>query len=161
MKPSTILTTLMTAILLVPAMAFATAPFQDVLDVPAVKSALAAKTLLVGVTLAGKRIVSVGQRGHIVYSDDQGKSWTQASVPVSSDLLAVHFPTPQKGGPWVMTASSCTAPTAAPPGRNSSTAAPPPRSWRAATWGATAVPAVTQRSNSPPQPSRAAPIRPA
>jgi photosystem II stability/assembly factor-like uncharacterized protein len=42
-------------------------------------------------------VVAVGQRGHIVYSDDAGKSWTQASVPVSSDLVAVSFPTPEKG----------------------------------------------------------------
>lgn len=71
--------------------------FQDVLDTPALKSMLAPKTLLNGVTRAGSRIVSVGWRGHIVYSDDQGKSWSQASVPVSSDLVAVHFPSPQKG----------------------------------------------------------------
>ena len=70
---------------------------QDVLDTPALKSELAAKTLLNGVALAGKRLVSVGWRGHILYSDNQGKSWTQASVPVSSDLTAVSFPSPQKG----------------------------------------------------------------
>jgi photosystem II stability/assembly factor-like uncharacterized protein len=71
--------------------------FQDVLDTPAMRSDLAAKTLLNGVTLAGKRLISVGWRGHIVYSDNQGKSWTQASVPVSSDLTAVSFPSPQNG----------------------------------------------------------------
>ena len=71
--------------------------FRDVLDVPAIKSSLAAKTLLNGITHAGKRLVSVGQRGHIVYSDDNGKSWIQANVPVSSDLLGVNFPTAEKG----------------------------------------------------------------
>lgn len=89
----------MTAILLPAFFAFAVAvaSFQDVLDTPAAKSTHAAKQLLVGVTLAGKRIVCVGQHGHIVYSDDQGKGWIQGAVPVSSDLLAVHFPTKQEG----------------------------------------------------------------
>lgn len=75
----------------------AEAPFQDVLDTPALKSRDAAKTLITGVALAGRRVVGVGQHGHIVYSDNLGKSWEQASVPVSSDLLAVHFPTAQQG----------------------------------------------------------------
>jgi photosystem II stability/assembly factor-like uncharacterized protein len=73
--------------------------FRDVLDVPAVKSCRGAEKHLLfnGIVLAGKRLVSVGQRGNILYSDDKGKSWVQASVPVSTDLLAVSFPTPQKG----------------------------------------------------------------
>lgn len=71
--------------------------FQDVLDTPALESPLAIKNLLNGVAVAGKRLICVGQRGHILYSDDQGKKWTQANVPVSSDLVAVSFPSPQKG----------------------------------------------------------------
>ncbi|BAL27474.1 YCF48-related protein [Azoarcus sp. KH32C] len=73
------------------------ADFQDVLDTPAMASPLAAKGLINGLALAGQRIVAVGQRGHIAYSDDQGKSWRQARVAVSSDLVAVSFPTPQRG----------------------------------------------------------------
>jgi photosystem II stability/assembly factor-like uncharacterized protein len=75
----------------------ATTDFKDVLDVPSGKSPLAAESLLNGIALAGDRIVSVGQRGHIIYSDDKGKKWTQANVPVSSDLVAVYFPTALKG----------------------------------------------------------------
>ena len=71
--------------------------FRDALDTPARQSIFAAKTLLNGVANAGRRVVAVGQRGHIVYSDDAGKSWQQAQVPVSSDLVAVSFPTPEKG----------------------------------------------------------------
>jgi photosystem II stability/assembly factor-like uncharacterized protein len=71
--------------------------FQDVLDTPAQMSKLAAHTLLNGVAVAGKRLIGVGQSGHIVYSDDQGKNWKQAAVPVSSDLLAVHFPSEKNG----------------------------------------------------------------
>jgi len=71
--------------------------FQDVLDTPSAKSKNAAQTLLIDVALAGTRVVGVGQHGHIVYSDNQGKSWTQAAVPVSCDLLAVHFPSAKMG----------------------------------------------------------------
>lgn len=75
----------------------ATQGWLDVLDSPAQKSPLAARGLLNGLALAGERVVAVGQRGHIVFSDDAGKSWQQAEVPVSSDLVAVCFPTPQAG----------------------------------------------------------------
>jgi photosystem II stability/assembly factor-like uncharacterized protein len=75
----------------------ATQGWLDVLDSPALKSPLAARSLLNGLALAGQRVVAVGQRGHILYSDDAGKSWQQADLPVSSDLVAVHFPTPQAG----------------------------------------------------------------
>ena len=71
--------------------------YQDRLDANAVQSRLAARTLMNGVALAGTRLVCAGQRGHIVYSDDQGKIWHQASVPVRSDLVAVYFPTPANG----------------------------------------------------------------
>lgn len=71
--------------------------FQDVLDIPAAMSGMAVKSLFNGIARAGNRLVSVGERGHIIISDDQGKSWTQVRVPVSSDLIAVSFPTPQKG----------------------------------------------------------------
>jgi photosystem II stability/assembly factor-like uncharacterized protein len=73
------------------------ATFRDVIDTPAAPSALAARGLLVGLARAGRRIVAVGQRGHVLTSDDAGKGWQQATVPVSSDLVAVHFPTPTLG----------------------------------------------------------------
>jgi photosystem II stability/assembly factor-like uncharacterized protein len=77
--------------------AAAAAPFRDVLDTPASPSPLAARSLLTGLARAGSRIVAVGQRGHVLFSDDAGKSWAQASVPVSSDLVAVHFAAPERG----------------------------------------------------------------
>ncbi|QNK01381.1 WD40/YVTN/BNR-like repeat-containing protein [Dyella telluris] len=77
--------------------AVSVAGFADVLDAPADMSPLASRGLLNGVAIAGNRMVAVGQRGHIVYSDDHGASWQQARVPVSSDLVAVSFPTPQLG----------------------------------------------------------------
>ncbi|MCY1395148.1 Ycf48-like protein [compost metagenome] len=71
--------------------------FRDVLDIPAAATELASKQLITGLAMAGKRIVGVGRRGHIVYSDDGGATWLQSRVPVSSDLNAVHFPSPQVG----------------------------------------------------------------
>lgn len=71
--------------------------FVDVLDSPAQPSSLAKHSQLVGLASAGERLVAVGQRGHILYSDDRGQHWQQASVPVSSDLVAVHFPSASHG----------------------------------------------------------------
>lgn len=71
--------------------------WHDVLDTPAVHSPLAARGLLNGLARAGDRIVAVGQRGHVLWSDDAGATWQQADVPVSSDLVAVHFPTRLQG----------------------------------------------------------------
>lgn len=73
------------------------ADFRDPLDTPAVASALAPTGLFNGLARAGNRIVAVGSRGHVVFSDDAGKSWRQAKVPVSSDLVAVSFPTAAQG----------------------------------------------------------------
>lgn len=73
------------------------ADFIDALDTPAIPSPLATQGILTGITQAGKRLVAVGQRGHILYSDDVGQHWQQARVPVSSDLVAVHFPTLNQG----------------------------------------------------------------
>lgn len=73
------------------------AEYVDVLDAPAVMSQLAIKSPLNTVVTAGTRLVAVGIRGHILFSDDAGKTWQQAKVPVSSDLTSVYFPTPTDG----------------------------------------------------------------
>lgn len=67
------------------------AAFVDPLDAPAKVSALAPKALLNGLAQAGKRLVAVGQRGHVLYSDDGGEHWQQGVVPLSSDLVAARF----------------------------------------------------------------------
>lgn len=77
--------------------AVAEAVLADVLDRPAMPSAIAASRLLLAVTRIGDRLIAVGPRGHIVVSTDAGGSWQQASVPVSSDLTAVYFPDPAHG----------------------------------------------------------------
>ena len=73
------------------------AGYVDVLELPAKPSALAVRSPLVGIARAGERLVAVGQRGHIVYSDDAGQHWEQARVPLSSDQSAVFFPSPTQG----------------------------------------------------------------
>ena len=41
--------------------------------------------------------MAAGQRGHILYSDDEGGHWLQAAVPVSADLTALSFPDERQG----------------------------------------------------------------
>jgi photosystem II stability/assembly factor-like uncharacterized protein len=73
------------------------AGFADVLESPAKISPLASRSLLQAVTKAGDRIVAVGQRGHVVVSDDGGTTWKQSPVPVSSDLTSVFFVDAKQG----------------------------------------------------------------
>tara|TARA_R110001599_G_scaffold9972_3_gene49265 strand:+ start:2268 stop:3410 length:1143 start_codon:yes stop_codon:yes gene_type:complete len=64
---------------------------EDVLNTPSLKTDLASQNLLLDIAKAGERLVTVGYRGHIIYSDDAGKTWQQAQVPVSVLLNAVSF----------------------------------------------------------------------
>ncbi|WP_207905785.1 WD40/YVTN/BNR-like repeat-containing protein [Aestuariirhabdus litorea] len=54
-------------------------------------------SILLDVARAGDRMVAVGDRGHILYSDDSGANWTQAKVPTQQMLTATSFPTPKVG----------------------------------------------------------------
>ncbi|MHC8320635.1 WD40/YVTN/BNR-like repeat-containing protein [Pseudomonas sp. GB2N2] len=85
---ATALSLLGCAVLSAPVLA-AAAPASDV--VYAVESAKASKSLMLDVVHAGKRLVAVGDRGHILYSDDQGVTWTQAKVPTRQLLTSVSF----------------------------------------------------------------------
>ena len=62
--------------------------FEPPHAVAAAPTALAASSPLLAIARAGSRIVAAGPRGHIVWSDDEGAHWTQAAVPVSSDLTS-------------------------------------------------------------------------
>ena len=73
------------------------AGFVDPLDIPAQPSPLASKSLLQAVTHVGDRLIAVGSRGHVLVSTDDGATWKQGSVPVSSDLTNVFFITDKKG----------------------------------------------------------------
>lgn len=89
-------------------------PQQAVAVVPpkggeAVKSKLAAESLLLGVTRAGNRMVAVGEYGNVVLSDDNGKTWRQANrVPTTITLTSVFFINDRKGwavghDAWIIT----------------------------------------------------------
>ena len=58
---------------------------------PAVMSDLAVRSLLLDVERAGDRLVVVGERGHILTSDDNGATWTQSPVPTRANLTGVDF----------------------------------------------------------------------
>lgn len=64
---------------------------------PALVARDAAQSVLLSVARAGRRIVVVGERGIVLLSDDAGKTWRQARVPVSVTLTAVAFPTEKRG----------------------------------------------------------------
>lgn len=72
-------------------------PFVDPLDKPAAMSPLAQYSQLLAITRAGSRLVAAGMRGHVLYSTDDGRTWTQARVPVSVTLTALSFPAPEQG----------------------------------------------------------------
>lgn len=83
---------------LVATLATVSSPAQDTLDAkdaanqPAEIAPLAPTSLLLDLGVAGKRMVVVGERGHVLLSDDQGATWRQAkSVPTRDMLTAVFF----------------------------------------------------------------------
>ncbi|MCY1270748.1 Ycf48-like protein [compost metagenome] len=72
--------------------------FKDPLDTPALMNVeLAKSSRMTAITRAGNRLVAVGAIGHIVLSDDLGRSWQQVPVPTSVDLVAVEFFNEQLG----------------------------------------------------------------
>jgi photosystem II stability/assembly factor-like uncharacterized protein len=71
--------------------------FVDPLDLPAPPDARGSRSPLTAVAAVGTRLVAVGQRGQVLWSDDGGQRWTQAAVPVSTDLTAVHLASAERG----------------------------------------------------------------
>lgn len=63
----------------------------DTLEQSAVVSASASRSALNAAAMAGERLVVAGMRGTILYSDDQGQHWRQASVPVTVSLTGICF----------------------------------------------------------------------
>jgi photosystem II stability/assembly factor-like uncharacterized protein len=71
---------------------------NDAANKPAELEPLAVNSLLLDLAAAGKRLVAVGERGHVLLSDDNGASWRQAkSVPTRVMLTAVFFADGQYG----------------------------------------------------------------
>jgi len=71
---------------------------NDSANKPAEIEPLAASSLLLDLAVAGNRLVAVGERGHVLLSDDQGATWRQAkTVPTRVMLTAVYFVDAQYG----------------------------------------------------------------
>jgi len=83
--------------LLIPCTLASTTRTYDVLQLPSEPTTMAAKAPLFVVKKFGDRYYAAGAHGHIIYSDDGGKAWTQASVPVRSTLLDIDFVNADQG----------------------------------------------------------------
>lgn len=65
---------------------------------PAAPYRLIRSAVYTGVAVAGSRLVCVGERGFVLLSDDDGRTWAQVdAVPVSVALTSVCFATPSLG----------------------------------------------------------------
>jgi len=74
------------------------AKFEDPLITPARQTQrLTSSPMTAVVNAGGGRLVAAGWRGLIAVSEDAGKTWRQAAVPVREDLTALAFPTPTHG----------------------------------------------------------------
>lgn len=72
--------------------ALASGVMRDRLETPSEKVPGIERSLFIDIQKIGARLISVGERGSIAFSDDEGESWQQADVPVSTSLTAIHFP---------------------------------------------------------------------
>jgi photosystem II stability/assembly factor-like uncharacterized protein len=61
----------------------------------------AAQSLLLDIAnVPGGRLVAVGERGHVLLSDDGGDTWKQVMVPTRATLTGVDFVSADKG--WIV-----------------------------------------------------------
>lgn len=81
--------------------ALSAATLPDLLELPAARHERSAQSVQLAIARAGTRLVSVGERGVVVLSDDDGKTWRQAQrVPVSVALTNVAFANENTG--WIV-----------------------------------------------------------
>lgn len=77
--------------LLIFLLSFLTIPIFSAQAQDAIIAPLASKSLLLDITIVNQtKLVAVGERGHILFSND-GEHWQQANVPVQATLTAVYF----------------------------------------------------------------------
>ena len=77
--------------LLILLLSFLTIPIINAQPQDAIVAPLASKSLLLDITIVNQStLVAVGERGHILLSND-GELWQQAKVPVQATLTAVYF----------------------------------------------------------------------
>lgn len=98
--PAASATLIRAALCLLGAVAFQVAGAQEDSQSPQKPAYMAPKahsSMLFDAVAVGERLVAVGERGHVVLSDDAGASWRQAPTPTRSALTGVFFPTAQIG----------------------------------------------------------------
>lgn len=83
-------------IILTSALSITTTLAKDIEEREQTEYAIHAKkaitSLITDITKIGDRIIAVGERGHILYSDDGGLQWNQAqSAPTTANLTTVSF----------------------------------------------------------------------
>ena len=61
---------------------------------------LVASDLLLAAQLIDGTVIAAGGRGHVLFSTDNGQTWTQSRVPTRATLTALHFVSPDEG--WVV-----------------------------------------------------------
>lgn len=72
----------------------------DALARPAIDSPRAAQSVMLAIARTQSRLIAVGERGIVVYSDNGGKTWQQAKVPVAVSLTNVYFADEKNG--WIV-----------------------------------------------------------
>jgi len=85
------------AFIVISLQANAVSVMHDRLETPSAKFSQVERSLFIDIQSTGSRLIAVGERGSIIFSDDEGKHWRQADVPVSTSLTAIYFPTPTHG----------------------------------------------------------------
>jgi len=78
-------------LILAPTTPASAGPAQAAWERPAPAVSRIDRAALLGITAAGKRMVAVGERGLVAYSDDDGRTWSQARTPVSVTLTKAFF----------------------------------------------------------------------
>jgi len=79
------------AVLLIAGPAGAQAPAAPSADPGELRKVTMERLLLADATRVGNRVIAVGDRGYVVYSDDNGVTWKRAKSPAAPLLTAVDF----------------------------------------------------------------------
>ena len=69
----------------------------DVAELPSEPARLSSLSLLLDLAAAGSELVAVGERGHVLLSEDAGRNWKQAQTPTQALLTGVCFSDPRHG----------------------------------------------------------------
>jgi photosystem II stability/assembly factor-like uncharacterized protein len=75
----------------------ARADLPAVLQRPAMVTSRAQTVAMLALAHAGRRLVAAGERGIVLTSDDQGRHWAQAQVPVQVSITALCFADERRG----------------------------------------------------------------